>query len=608
MSNYSFDQYTAVRLLSRPRFAPDGNGFAYLANTTGIPNLWWQPSGGGFPRQLTAFTTQRVTAFEYSPDGRRIALLADRDGDEMHQVYVMDAAGGWPRQLTDAPEVQFSLAGWTPDSRRIVATGNDREPTEMDPLLIDPDTGEVDRLMTGGQFYAAGASPDGRWLSVIEYISNTSQRIVLLDLATRETRTLLAGTGSARAADEGIRAWPVAWRADSSGLFAVTDSGQEFTGLAFVPVDGGAWRYLLSGGEVESDVEDAVTSRDGTVLAAALNVGGATQLRLWRVEGGGEVPMPAPELPLGVVGSAHLAPDGGQMLLGLTTPRSITNLWLLDLATGERRTVEQGMLGGVPEDDMIEPALIGYPSFDRDIPAWLYRPRGAGPFPVVLSIHGGPEGQEQPDYAYAGLYQYLLSRGIGVLAPNIRGSSGYGKAYQKLIYRDWGGDELKDIEAAARYLRRLDWVDADRIGVFGGSFGGFATLSALTRLSEYWAVGVDWVGPANLVTFVASVPPHWREMMAAWVGDPERDEEMLVARSPITHADQLRAPLLVVQGANDPRVVKAESDQFVEKLRARGVEVEYVVDDKAGHGPPDRDGLTRWLRITVDFLEQYLVT
>lgn len=601
MSRPSFEQYTAVRQLGQPRFAPDGSGFAYLANTSGIPNIWWQPAGGGFARQLTAFTDRRVTAFEYSPDGRRLALLTDHHGDEMHQVFVMDAAGGWPRQLTDVPEAQFELAGWTPDSRSILASANDREPSEVDSLLIDPETAEVTRLMTGGQNYASGVSPDGRWLAAYELISNTSQRLRVRELSTGEVRVLV-GQG-----EEPVKAWPVAWSADSTGVYTITDGGDDFAGLAFVPVSGERPRYLITGSQAGGDIEYAALSHDRQVLVAIVNVGGASRLRLWRLIQGGEEPLPAPELPLGVAVAAHLAPAGERLLVALTTPSSSTNLWLIDSATGAKRTVEQAMLGGVPESDMIQPSLVSYPSFDRDIPAWLYRPSGTGPFPVLLSIHGGPEAQEQPTYAYAGLYQYLLARGIGILAPNIRGSSGYGKAYQRLIYRDWGGDELKDIEAAAHYLRGLDWVDAGRLGVFGASFGGFATLSALTRLSEQWAVGVDLVGPANLVTFVASVPPHWRPMMAAWVGDPVEDESMLRERSPITYADALEAPLLIIQGANDPRVVKAESDQFVARLKARGVEVEYVVDDEAGHGPPGRDGLTRWLRLSAEFIERHLV-
>ena len=177
------------------------------------------------------------------------------------------------------------------------------------------------------------------------------------------------------------------------------------------------------------------------------------------------------------------------------------------------------------------------------------------------SIHGGPEAQERVEYS--AFYQYLLARGIGVLAPNIRGSTGYGVAYQKLIHRDWGGAELRDIEAAAQYLGALPWVSEQRIGVYGGSFGGFATLSAVTRLPDYWTAAVDIVGPSDLITFVRSVPPTWRRMMSVWVGDPETDAEFLRERSPITHVENVRAPLLVLQGANDPRVVKAESDQMV---------------------------------------------
>jgi dipeptidyl aminopeptidase/acylaminoacyl peptidase len=226
---------------------------------------------------------------------------------------------------------------------------------------------------------------------------------------------------------------------------------------------------------------------------------------------------------------------------------------------------------------------------------------------VVLSIHGGPEAQELPVYAASGLYQYWASRGIGVLAPNVRGSTGYGKTYQRLIHRDWGGDELKDFEAAARYLRSLDWVDAARLGVIGGSFGGFATLSCISRLPEYWAAAVDIFGPSNLLTAARSVPPTWRRMMAAWVGDPETEADFLLSRSPITYVDQIRAPLFVIQGANDPRVVQAESDQIVDLLRRRGIDVRYDVYPDEGHGFTKRANELKALGDAATFMEQHLV-
>ena len=225
---------------------------------------------------------------------------------------------------------------------------------------------------------------------------------------------------------------------------------------------------------------------------------------------------------------------------------------------------------------------------------------------MVLSIHGGPEAQERPSYNYGGLYQYLVGRGIAVLAPNIRGSNGYGRTYQRLILRDWGGGDLGDFRACAEYLRTSDWVDPARIGVFGGSYGGFATLTCMTRLPEYFACGVDIVGPSNLVTLARSVPPTWRSMMATWVGDPETEEEFLLSRSPITYADNIVAPLFVIQGANDPRVRKAESDGIVEALRARGVEVRYDVYEDEGHGFTRKENEAKGIGDAADFLIEHL--
>jgi len=225
----------------------------------------------------------------------------------------------------------------------------------------------------------------------------------------------------------------------------------------------------------------------------------------------------------------------------------------------------------------------------------------------VLSIHGGPEAQEQATYSYNGLYQYWLNQGLGVLAPNIRGSTGYGISYQKLIHRDFGGSDLKDIEYAAKYLQSLDWVDKNRVAIFGGSYGGFAVLSALTRLPEYWAVGVDIVGPSNLVTFTKNVPSFWKPIMKEWVGDPEEDRDMLMERSPITYVDHVRAPLLVIQGANDPRVVKSESDQMVERIRKNGGDVRYYIDEEEGHGATRRENLLVWLKLVAGYLDEQLL-
>ncbi len=592
----SFDQLTSIRIFGDASYSPDGDRFAYLANTSGSLQLWLQPAGGGFPLQLTALADWRVTSFKWSPDGRRIAFAADRAGSEMHQLFVLDVGpqGSWPKQLTDLPSVQHSLAGWTADGR-IVFSANDRVPTEVDPQLLDPDSLETTRLMTGALHYAAHASPDGNWLTVVKAIGNMNQDVYLVNLNTLEHELITRHEGDAKFL-------PADWDADSSGFGLLTDLDREFTGLAHYSVESGGWEYVHT---PEHDVDGFRLSRGGGLRAVVENRDGASALEVL-ASGKGE-PVERVALPFGVLQSLDLHPTRSHALLTFSTPREPTNVFELDLATGRFERREQAMLGGVDPDDLTVPELVSFPSFDREIPAWLFLPDGPGPHPVLVSIHGGPESQERPHYMYQGLYQYLLTQGIGVVAPNIRGSTGYGKSYQSLIHRDWGGGDLRDIEAAAQWLREMNWADSARLGIFGASYGGFATLSALSRLPEYWAAGAAAVGPSNLVTFASSVPPYWKAMIRSVVGDPDDDREMLLERSPISYVDQIRAPLLVYQGANDPRVVQAESDQMVEALRSNGLPVEYIVDEHSGHGPSDRETAVKWWSTIADFLVTHLV-
>jgi dipeptidyl aminopeptidase/acylaminoacyl peptidase len=598
---YRFEQYTATRLMTGVvAYAPSGERIAYVDNTSGQFNLWTIPSGGGYPRQLTTFEDSTVRDLRWSPDGATIAFVADSDGDEFHQVYLIPAGGGWPQRITDAPKAQHVLGSWHPHGSQLTYSANDDEPANVDAIAHDLASGQRKRIMTGHRHYAGDYSPDGRFLAVIRFEGNTDQNIFVVEAESGEAMLATPHEGDAIFIAE-------AWSADGRGLYMLTNAGREYRGLAYFHLNDARWDWVYA---LDHDVEYVLVSEDGSTLICVVNVDGTSQL--WGRDLHTGVDLDLPDLPLGAIGGAALSPDGGRLAYVAATPKTATSLFELDLRSGELVELTQTMLGGVDPAHMVEPELIHYATFDgRQIPAWLYRPLvapdRAGAYPMVLSIHGGPESQERVVYNYNGLYQYLLNRGIAVLAPNIRGSAGYGITYQKLIHRDWGGDELKDIEYAARYMQGLSWVDNARLAVFGGSFGGFATLSALTRLPEYWAVGVDLVGPANLVTFVKAVPPHWRPSMKRWVGDPEEDFDMLMARSPITYVDNIRAPLLVIQGANDPRVVQAESDQMVARIRENGGDVTYYVDPEEGHGTTRRRNNLKWMRMTAEYLEEKLL-
>lgn len=604
MPQEKFEQYAATRIYAGVvAYSPDGSQIAHVTNTTGQYNLWTIPSGGGIPQQLTAFTDNTVRGVAWRPDGKEIAFNADANGDEQHAIYLIPAKGGTPQPVTSVRAQHFlGPQAYSPDMKTLAYAGNDITPENMEVILRDIETGESGRPFPqgGGLYVPIYWSSNGRYLTAIKQTSNTDTDVFLLDTVGGEIINVTEHEGEVVYA-------PDVWNPDGSGFYILTNEGREFVGLAFYRLADRKWDWVET---PEHDIEQIAISDDGRVLIWVVNEDGASRIYGRSLTTGN--PLSLPELRLGVVDAIDINPDGSKVALVFASSKEAANLYEFDLRTGEMLSLGQSMIGGIDPETMVEPELIHYPTHDgRMIPAWLYRPQNAAPdakVPVMLSIHGGPEAQERPRYAYMGLYQYLLSRGYAILAPNIRGSTGYGVTYQKLIHRDWGGAELGDIEAAAKWLKAQSWSDPAKIIVYGGSFGGFATLSAMTRLSDYWALGVDIVGPSNLITFVNSVPPHWRSMLRAWVGDAEDDRDMLIERSPITYVDNLKAPLLVIQGANDPRVVQAESDQMVERIRANGGDVEYFIDPEEGHGTTRRANAIKWYKLIVEYIEKKLPT
>jgi dipeptidyl aminopeptidase/acylaminoacyl peptidase len=605
----AFEQFFAFRRLNPPAtpppivFTPDAKSVLFSADISGQFNIWRVSRSGGTPKQLTTFEDESVRTITVSPDGKTIVFIADPSGDEFHQIYALPIRGGWPEPWTDAHQVQhyFFQGGWSPDGSKIAYSANSRVPTDQDVWVRDVETGET-QLVFGevGFTFPAAWSPDGRYLTVLEFRSNADTSVHLVDTESGETREL-----TPHGEDDEAAYIPGPWAADGSGFYLVTNEGREFAGLAFYSLDEGSFDWIEA---PEREIEDVAGSQDGRVLAWLENHDGWSRLRFRDLETGQD--LPEPQLPEGTatpLGSGlTLSPDGSYAALVWQAPRRAPELYAIETAIGKAKRLTDSMLGGLRERDLASPELVSYLSFDgRQIPAWLYKPRKRGRMPVVVSIHGGPQVQERP--IYNGFYQYLASRGIAVLATNIRGSAGYGKTYQKLIMRDWGGGDVKDWDHAAKWLKEQSWVDPKRIGVFGGSYGGFASLSCVTRLPDHWAVGVDIFGPGNLVTFAKAVPPTWRRFMAKEVGDPETEVDFLMERSPITYVENVKAPLLVIQGATDPRVVKAESDQMVEKLRSLGREVEYVVFEDEGHGFTRRANQLRAWKLSADWIEKYLL-
>ncbi|MGA8709690.1 MAG: prolyl oligopeptidase family serine peptidase [Thermoplasmata archaeon] len=580
----------------------------FTANITGQFNLWRQTVGSkgerGFVEPLTAYTDRSVRAIVPTPDGRSIFFMADQDGDEQMQILRIAAGGGEPVAITNDRKVRHELTagGIDPAARRLLFVDNGRDPADMDVVLLELARGTTARPLPKGALWGGPTwDASGRRFSALKSHSNTRIQTFVHDLAKKTTVEIVP---------HDTEEWAVAeaWTKDGRSLLMRTNIDREFKQLELVDVATGRRKVLAA---PDADVEDVRYLARTSSLVYSVNEDGYSKIYAGRL---GSPFRRIASLPTGSLfsnwgSSLVVSPDGraaAAMWESGSRPNEI--VWF-PLGAGRSTQLTESMVGGVPGGPLPGPKLVRFRSFDgRQIPALYYVPkrRPQRPMPAVLSIHGGPEYQERPGWMYGGLYAWLNAHGIAVLAPNIRGSTGYGTSYQKLIHHDWGGAELKDLKAAADWMCARPEIDPARLGVFGGSFGGFATLSCVTRLPEYWKVGVDLVGPSNLVTFVKTVPPFWVRFMAQWVGDPETEADFLRDRSPITYIDNVRADLLVVQGANDPRVNKAESDQMVERLRAKGRKVEYMVFEDEGHGFTKRVNQLRAMGACGRFLVDHL--
>ncbi|MCD0450459.1 S9 family peptidase [Actinocorallia sp. API 0066] len=535
----------------------------------------------------------------WSPDGSFLVFSADEEGDELHRVYrVGIAPEAEPEVLVASPGRHCVLAvgsPFDPTGGFLVYATNDREPTVQDVAVRDLRSGDVRRVIPepGSMLVPVGISPDGRRLLVRSGRSDTDISALVIDLADPEAAPLTVSV-------PGGVVEALGWLDDASGFLFRTDQlAKDQLSLARYSLLTGAWEQI---GAPEWDVEHAAA--EAGLLVWVENQDGRSVLRGLR----GDSVVEFPELPDGHIIRMRIVPGGTAVVLHLDTPTRPAEIVVIDLATRTLRYLTDSRPPRLHVYEPVKAKRVSYPSEGgRRISAQIYVPRGDGPFPVVMWIHGGPRGQERPVYARSGLYQHLVACGVAIVGPDATGSSGYGTAFEKLIYRDWGGPDLEDFAATVEYLKQAPWADESRVAVVGASYGGFAALSCLSRLDHPWAAGVSICGPSNLVTLAAACPPTWRDAVDRILGDPERDAEQLRARSPITHADAIDAPLYVIQGARDPRVPRGESDQIVERLRARGTEVRYDVFPDEGHGFTKRHNELHVYREMGQFLRKHLL-
>ncbi|GAC1447890.1 MAG: S9 family peptidase [Ktedonobacterales bacterium] len=583
----ALQRYLDVRRAHGPAWSPDGTRLAFVADTSGLDQAWVMAAGGGAAERLTDFG-ERVGEVAWSPTGAHLLVTADAGGNEHDQLYLVAAAGGAPRALTAEPAVIHHFGAWSPDGQRICYSCNRRHPAFFDVWVMDVASGESRCVLERDATLTPRAwSPDGAALIVSRENTNLDADLLWVPLDGREPRLLTAHAGEA--AYEFPRFAP-----DGHTLYVLTNRDREFLAPAALDLT------ALSGPEAHAplrllaetnwDAEGGLAlAPDGRLLAWASNEDGRSRLVYYDVEAGRE--LDAPALPVGVVEGLTWAPDGSRVAFGFNGTRHNGNIWTAGPGDAAAQQLTAAPMGGLDPTGLVEPELIHYTAFDGlRIPAYFYRPvasnrTSTAGLPVIVFVHGGPESQFRPLHAAPWMppLQYYLSRGFAVFAPNVRGSAGYGKTYIHLDDVRLRPDSVADLKAGVEWLVGQGGADPRRIGVMGRSYGGFMVLAAITSYPDLWAAAADIVGIANFLTFFEHTGVWRRHLRTPEYGDPERDADFLRELSPLFKADRITAPLLVLHGANDPRVPVGEARQIVAAVQARGRPAELLLFPDEGH-------------------------
>lgn len=596
---YTMDQLLKTVSVGGGSFNPDETKILVHTNETGVFNVYELDLATG---ERTAVTEGEDTTFAvaYMPHDERILFRKDAAGNEVHHLFLREL-DGTVRDLTEGEATRETFAGFSYDLKTFFTANNRRDERFLDIYEWDVDSLES-RLFyenTAG-LQPAGISADKRWVVLVKQNTTNDSDILIVDLAAGGEPQLISeheGMATFVAQDFSV---------DGAYLYYTSNIDGEFLAL---------YRYGLADGVHEPvfstdwDVSFASFSREGRYRAIGTNEDGYTVISIIDTTTG--EPVEVPGVPAGTIENVGISRSESKMRFSVSSDTMPSNLYLFELGSDQPRRLTDNLNPEVDTDDLVASEIIRFTARDgMEIPGPLYKPIGAGPdhkVPMLVWVHGGPGGQSRPGYWSE--IQFLVNHGYGLYAVNNRGSSGYGKTFLAADDQKHGREPLWDCVDAAEYLKTLDWVDADRIGIIGGSYGGYMTLAALAYEPEAFDVGVDIFGVANWVRTLESIPPWWesfREALYQEMGNPETQGEMLHEISPVFHADRIVKPLIILQGANDPRVLQAESDDMVAAIRENGGIVEYVVFEDEGHGFRKSANRAKGFQDVVDFLDTHL--
>jgi dipeptidyl aminopeptidase/acylaminoacyl peptidase len=608
---YPITKYLQIIKAYHPTVSYDARRLAYISDIPGIPHIFEMIMTGDLTKPSRRYQVtrghERILGCWLSPllGDERMIFAQDTGGDENAQLYLITEEAEKIIPLTKGFERAMHIFGeWSSDASQILFAANRRHPGLFDlyTQTIGGETHMVWQNEIPGFLFSISYSPDRKSAVAVHTASSFQHHLLEIDLVNHSASLISPP-------DESARYLKACYSSDGKALFLNTDLDSDFLYIARLDLETFDFEPIVT---ADWDIETMAISPDRNLLAYTVNVEGVSQLKVYNLTTGVTKTAPLPDVAPGVVARwdqfVTFSPFSRHVVFSFSSAIRTDNIYTWSLDSNAVHELTRSFHGGIPKRSFSAPELIHYPTFDeREIPAWFYKPQadGDGPWPVIVYVHGGPEAQFTP--YFNPLIQYFIAHGYAVLAPNVRGSTGYGKAYSHLDDVEKRMDSVSDLSHAAQWLKEQPDIDGDKLVIYGGSYGGFMVLAAMTHYPDLWAAGVDLMGISNLVTFLENTSLYRRAHREAEYGRLEGDREYLDGIAPINHIDKIVAPLMVVHGANDPRVPLSEAEQLVESLKDRGIPVEFLVLEDEGHGIVKFANKKIAYTAIVAFLEKYVV-
>jgi dipeptidyl aminopeptidase/acylaminoacyl peptidase len=598
VKQYTIEQFYKTIAFGGGDFNKEENRILVHDNSTGIFNVYEIDLATKEKKQLTSSVKESYFAIDYIPGTNDFMYSADKGGNENSHIY-LQKADGTVTDLTPGEKEKSSFFGWNHPKTALYYTSNIRDPKFFDVYKMSTSDWKPSLLYQNEKGLDVNSiSPDENWLLLTKNITTDKNEMYLLNRKTNELKKLSGETEATYS--------PQGFELDNSAFYYTTNDGSEFSYVVKYEIASGKQQKIFAD---KWDVSYMYTSENGKYRVIGVNADGRNKVLLFDHKT--SRPLSFPKLQDGYVQGVSISPTEKNMIVNVISDRSPVNLYSFNFATQKFDKLTNSLNPEIDPTDLVDAEVVRFKSFDGlQIPAIFYKPKNAAAgnkVPALVWVHGGPGGQSVAGYSQS--IQYFVNHGYAILAVNNRGSSGYGKSFYKMDNRNHGDKDLKDCVWGKKWLAQQPYIDPAKIGIYGGSYGGFMSLAGIIQYPNEFKAGVDLFGVTNWLRTLQSIPPYWESFRKALydeMGDPATDSVRLRSISPLFNTDKIKTPLLVLQGSNDPRVLQVESDEIVAGAKKNGTPVEYVLFPDEGHGFRKKENQMKAAKVTLEFLDKHL--